>query len=685
MKKVFIVRPFGLRTIYQSGEGTNAPVAHYYDFDPVEKDLIRPAMDALKLTGGTTGEIFQPGNIREDMFSELLLADIVIADISVYNPNVFYELGIRHALRDKITILIKCKGFDETPFDILAYKYLAYPKDNPADALQDLVRFISESINADRTDSPVFDVLPLLASQDPEKYMAVPTGFKDEYTTAYQTESVGKLALLADEASYFSWKLPAFRLIAEALYQLKTFDPACKLWEEILVDKPDDLEANERLATIYQRLAEPEMALNPVGGETFLSRSDLAIGLLLKHSSLTPLQRAEAFALKARNAKFRWLNQWKGLSGKERGEMAINSIFLQQACDCYEEGFNADLNHFYSGLNALALMLTTLHLAAQDPDTWAFNFDNAKKADQALQEATEKAMRVKAAVEASINAANYRLAATGETDPWLMVSEADLLFLTSDESPRVAHKYSRVFQIAARFNTDAIIRQLTLYRDLGYKTANVEAVLNALPDADAKLTQHNLLFTGHMIDRKDREKQNKKPRFPESKKDLARELIKTEILKVQSKLTPDTQLVGIAGGACGGDIIFHEICRELGISSVMYLALPPDDFVVSSVAFAGREWIARFNTLLAALSHPVLASSKELPDWLAKRENYDIWQRNNQWLINSALTCGPHNMSLITLWDGKGGDGPGGTEHMVKAAEKLGAAWYPIDANQLIS
>src|SRR4051794_40255582 len=123
MESVFIVRPFGNKkqVIKKAKEGNLGIV--FFDFDKVETDLIIPAMKAADLEGGTTQRIFESGEIKEDMFSQLLLADIVIADITIHNANVFYELGIRHALRGKTTVLIKCPGFDETPFDIIGYKY----------------------------------------------------------------------------------------------------------------------------------------------------------------------------------------------------------------------------------------------------------------------------------------------------------------------------------------------------------------------------------------------------------------------------------------------------------------------------------------------------------------------------------------------------------------------------------
>ena len=77
------------------------------DFEQVHQDLIGPALEATQLSGSTTGEIVDAGNIREDMFSLILEADLVICDVTIHNANVFYELGIRHALRKRCTILIK--------------------------------------------------------------------------------------------------------------------------------------------------------------------------------------------------------------------------------------------------------------------------------------------------------------------------------------------------------------------------------------------------------------------------------------------------------------------------------------------------------------------------------------------------------------------------------------------------
>src|SRR5260370_39281908 len=99
MQRAFIIRPFGKKKDRAGRE---------IDFDHLSDVLIEPALKAAGLGGGTTGEIIEAGNIREDMFGLIPKADIVRCDITVLNANVFYELGIRHALRKKRSLLSRC-------------------------------------------------------------------------------------------------------------------------------------------------------------------------------------------------------------------------------------------------------------------------------------------------------------------------------------------------------------------------------------------------------------------------------------------------------------------------------------------------------------------------------------------------------------------------------------------------
>ena len=652
----FIVRPFGVK------QGI--------DFDRVQTELIEPAMLRAGITGNTTANILEAGNIREDMFHKLLTADLVIADLSIHNANVFYELGIRHALRDKRTYLIRCAG-DEIPFDLKTDRYLSYDAEHPAETIELLARALKDTVNSDRQDSPVFLMLPKLEAQNPEHFLPVPADYGEEVEIAKASAQLGKLALLAFEAEGFGWQIPALRTVGEVQYSLGAYEDARGSWEKIRSRLADDLNANDRLATIYQRLAEAAIGNDPVKGKELFAKSDISIERLLKESAkLDRAKLAEIYALKGRNAKARWLEGWKTAAREEVGKKALQSRFLKEAYESYERGFVQDLNHFYSGINALSLLTIFIELAVKHPSIFEVDYESADEAEIALRKLKKQQQKLTTVVQAAIDSEKKRLKEMGRTNPWLLFTEADLGCLTAKDPGRVATLYRRAVELAGSLNSRAARRQLEIFQQLGLMLPNIESALTEFGEntgtARTEKT-HYLLFTGHMVDRENRQD----PRFPSSQEATARAAIKEAVRKEKEAISGPLQ--GLAGGACGGDILFHEVCEELSIPTELYLALPAEQFCKESVQFAGPGWIHRFHYLVNKLPDLILSDTKELPKWLQKKKDYNIWVRNNLWMLESALVNGGANLTLIALWDGKGGDGPGGTEHMVRLAEEKGA------------
>jgi len=170
----FIVRPFGVKK--------------NIDFDAVDRDLISAALTELNIVGRTTAEITHAGNIRADMFQLLLTADLVIADISIHNANVFYELGVRHALRDKKTFLLRA-SIDEVPFDLKTDRYLSYDPATPGDTVPALLKGLRATIASDQADSPVFAMVPGLPVQDVSRFVIVPAKFREEVDQAFENKT----------------------------------------------------------------------------------------------------------------------------------------------------------------------------------------------------------------------------------------------------------------------------------------------------------------------------------------------------------------------------------------------------------------------------------------------------------------------------------------------------------------
>jgi len=612
------------------------------------------------------------------MFQRLLTADVVVADISIQNANVYYELGVRHALRGKHTFMIRASGSDlktdEVPFDLKTDRYLTYDGKNPAASVDDLFQGLKQTINAKQQDSPVFQMLPDLAEQDRARFVPIPLGYREEVERATEKKEPGDLELLAAEARGFEWEFEGLRLVGRAQSKLKAFEGARATWEGIRRNDDLDVEANTRLGTIYQRLGD-------------LTSSDQALKRVLSIKGLDPQGRAEVRALVASNAKTRWTAEWSQVASlPERQKRALRSAFLKDSLEAYEEAFNEDLNHFYSGLNTLAMLTIQTKLAELLPEVWADPFDEDAEAARELDSRKKHIQKLSASVELSLKSTLDRNKREEQTDIWAEISEADLCFLTSNKPGRISNQYRDALAGAQDFEIDAVRRQVNLYKQLGLLPENVQAVLDLLdgtgplapPPPAVSEPRRVILFTGHMIDAPNRAE----PRFPASKVDVARQKI-TEAISSEQQISGGIGY-GVAGCASGGDIIFHKACEEMGIPTRIFLAMPRELYIRASVAPAGPDWVEEFNRLVRLRPVRVLGDSEELPSWLQEKPNYNIWQRNNLWNLHNALAAvGGENVTLIALWNGATGDGAGGTADMVQKAQERGAKTIILDTKKI--
>jgi O-acetyl-ADP-ribose deacetylase (regulator of RNase III) len=147
----FVIMPFGMK---RDAAGTEI------DFDSVYRDLIQDPVRAMGFEPVRADEIQQAGSIHRDMFNHIATDDIAIVDITMLNPNVFYELGVRHALRPSITILIKKQG-TTIPFNIHSERIIEYPyPDSRQEApIAKIKAFIEAGLNSVQPDSPIFTIL----------------------------------------------------------------------------------------------------------------------------------------------------------------------------------------------------------------------------------------------------------------------------------------------------------------------------------------------------------------------------------------------------------------------------------------------------------------------------------------------------------------------------------------------
>ena len=183
------------------------------------------------------------------------------------------------------------------------------------------------------------------------------------------------------------------------------------------------------------------------------------------------------------------------------------------------------------------------------------------------------------------------------------------------------------------------------------------------------------LFSGHMIDAKNRSH----PRFPPDKEGAAAQAIES----VLDERTAGRGDLGITEGACGGDLLFAEAMLARGAGLELRLPFDQATFLRKSVDFekasaAPDRWHERF---LAVRAQSTLM---EMPEVLGPTpESEDPYERCNLWMLNDAFALGAENVCFICLWDGGGGDGPGGTRHMVESVRARGGDVRWLDVRTL--
>ena len=156
-KVCFIVMGFGKK----KDPDTNRTI----DLDATYKKIIRPAVESAGCKCIRADEIVESGIIDRSMYALLYYADIVIADISTFNPNAIYELGVRHALRPYSTIIIK-EDEGKIPFDIghdriISYRHLGneISEAEVKKSIPQLRTLIQNVINEPKTDSPLYSYI----------------------------------------------------------------------------------------------------------------------------------------------------------------------------------------------------------------------------------------------------------------------------------------------------------------------------------------------------------------------------------------------------------------------------------------------------------------------------------------------------------------------------------------------
>ncbi|MDO9374349.1 MAG: hypothetical protein Q7T76_08020 [Ferruginibacter sp.] len=324
-KRCFVVMGFGIKTDFATGRKL--------DLNKSYRLLIKPVVEEKGLICVRADEIQHSGVIDVPMYMELMMADVVIADLSTANANAFYELGIRHALRPRTTIVVSedkmAYPFDVNHISITNYTHLGNAID--FDEVERFRKVLGDKLDAvlglDDPDSPVYTYLKLVPPAFQEELAKAVTNTRE--SSPVDTEQTVQIKTLSNLAEEGEDALSA----NDFLNAKEIFSKAVSLVRQHGGNNKVSVDAYlmQRLALATYKAAEP----TPV--EALYNGLRLLNDLDLNHTN-DPETVGLAAAMEKR------------LYEKKQGETHLSAAILY-----YQRGYYL-LNNRYNGIN-LALML----------------------------------------------------------------------------------------------------------------------------------------------------------------------------------------------------------------------------------------------------------------------------------------------------------------------------------------
>lgn len=335
----FLISPFGDKS-KQLGGGS---VGHFELLRSSIKEIIESFPDApIKMK--RADEIVDVGSVQETFIAALHKADIVVAELSATgNANVFYELGIRFALRKKVTIPIWQEG-TELPADLRGVLGVIYNANNPMANKSAFHEFIRQRLFSSKSDSPVYRVLTELEIVDKEDLDKLKQKVADLEATLKQTILDDSVKILLEEA--------------EGLLKQDDSKAALEKFKQAYERAPGNLKLAIRYGQVLSKLKIPDEAISVLNSAVQISEASgnplptvyREIGMAYSRADKTQFaldQLQKAVTLDPSDSDTHGII----------GGVYKNKFDIEKAIESYERGFDADNKSTYCLLNIIALRL----------------------------------------------------------------------------------------------------------------------------------------------------------------------------------------------------------------------------------------------------------------------------------------------------------------------------------------
>ena len=683
---VFVVMPFGDKEVQSA---TPATPALNISFNDVYDLLINPALTKAGCVPFRADQEVGAGDIRTDMYFELVTADVILADISILNANVFYELGVRHGVAPRGVFMIH-GGWAKRPFDVAPDRTFDYDgklfvtkKEERDDAWQ--ARMTAEAerlgkalrsaleVDEQTIGSPVYKELVGLKPADwsgiqtaRAKYFGeVFSDWRARVEVAKLNGWPGDILTLADDAPTRFHRVKLLWQAADALCSMERFEAALPVLKDLLALDPKNRDGLTRLGLVLGRLGQISEAKVHMMSVAEQYKGD-----------------TEAQGILGRVYKDLWRLEWKDAETlPERQAQAVSSSnYIASAVRSYDQAARQKFD-YYNGINVVSFVKLLDHLKTATGD---------QPVDCKVNDVADLISVVRFAAQNSLNCAGLD---TGQDGVWAAATLGELELVSGDaEKARTFYRDAANAPATTYFSVKSMLDQIYLFESLGFRPDAVDAVKKGLEGRRDKLEmkigglkkseprfKKVLVASGHMIDKPDRVAGGLSERFPPGKEAVVRE----RIAKQMETWGVAEGHLAVCGGARGADILFAEVCADRGAEVWLLQPLEDGEFLEESVRLPDSDWEDRYFALRDRPSVKVFLQSERLK---SPPKGTSVFARNNLWMINTARVeaDNPKNLYAVLVWDEQpAGDGVGGTSDFAARVKKLGGRLAIINPTKL--
>ena len=350
----FVLMPFGTKT-----DGNKKEI----NFDTVYLNFIKPAIIKANLEPIRADAEKEGGFIHKPMYERLLFCKFAVADLSFDNANVFYELGIRHAVKPHTTVIIFEKNtklsFDVGPLRAFPYEFTdgnVVNADQQTDALAALIK-INLGAQHPQDDSPIGQLIPKYKYPDLDYLQEDADCFNDwvKSTNASKEELLNQLkqwrqfekqqntvaqdqclekvkAIHAAEGVALNVKYDLLYVLLRTYRGMEAFADIARMLEPVIKGpSQDNIFLYQQLAMAYYKTNRPEDA------------EQLLLPLIDKYGA-DPETNGMLGSV------------YKKMMDDNNADDLLHEQYQQKAIEAYLDGFESDPRYFYPGINALTLM-----------------------------------------------------------------------------------------------------------------------------------------------------------------------------------------------------------------------------------------------------------------------------------------------------------------------------------------